>query len=256
MRSKLTNSWAVVTGASDGIGRALSLELGRRGYKVFAVGRNAIKLASLQSEFPSTGQLEILSIDLNKASANEELLQRLGEREVELFIPAAGFGSSGNFVDQLLENELSMIDVNCRAVVEQTQFFAQRFQNQGNGTVVLFSSLLGTAGAGTSAVYAATKNFIHAFSEGLRVELRSSGVKVLTVCPGPTNSGFAEASHMTYSGADSSADVAAGIIRNLGKNKTIYPAKRAQFLGFTLSTVPRSFRVSILTNFMHGIQAK
>lgn len=255
MSSTNPTKWAVITGASDGIGRALVHELGGKGYNILAVGRSAFKLEALKSEYKGGGLLEAHPINFSKKGSGEELQSLVTDKTVELFIPAAGFGSSGNFVDLDLDTEIQMIDVNCRAVVEQTQWFAQKFERQKHGTLILFSSLLGTAGSGTSAVYAATKNFIHAFAEGLRVELKPAGVKVLTICPGPTNSGFAQASQMTYSGADSASDVAKGIVKSIGKNGTIYPAARARFLGLTLSTVPRSIRVAILTSVMRGLQS-
>jgi short-subunit dehydrogenase len=251
----IKSKWAVITGASDGIGRALVIELGNRGYSVLAIGRSSAKLEALRAEYKGQGELQVHTMNFSKSGSGDELQGLVADKSVEIFIPAAGFGSSGNFVDLNLETELEMVDVNCRAVVEQTQWFAQKFERQNRGTLILFSSLLGTAGSGTSAVYAATKNFIHAFAEGLRVELKPSGVKVLTICPGPTNSGFAQASQMSYSGADSAAEVAKGIANSIGKNGTIYPATRARFLGFTLSTVPRSVRVSILTSVMRGLQS-
>ena len=249
------SKWAVITGASDGIGRALVHELGNRGFNVLALGRSAAKLETLKAEYKGTGELQAHTMDFSTPGSGEDLQGLVADKAVELFIPAAGSGSSGNFVDLPLDTELAMVDVNCRAVVEQTQWFAQKFEGQKHGTLILFSSLLGTAGSGTSAVYAATKNFIHAFAEGLRVELKPAGVKVLTICPGPTNSGFAQASQMTYSGADSAADVAKGIVKSIGKNGTIYPAARARFLGFTLGTVPRGIRVEILTTVMRGLQS-
>ena len=255
MNSSNPTKWAVITGASDGIGRALVHELGGRGYNVLALGRSANKLEQLKSEYQGAGQLEAHPINFSVAGSGEALQSLVTDKAVEVFIPAAGFGSSGDFVDLDLDTELQMIDVNCRAVVEQTQWFAQKFERQKQGTLILFSSLLGTAGSGTSAVYAATKNFIHAFAEGLRVELKPSGVKVLTICPGPTTSGFAQSAQMTYSGADSASAVAKGIVEAIGKNRTIYPATRAQFLGFTLSTVPRSVRVLILTSVMKSLRS-
>ncbi|MFM7030338.1 MAG: SDR family NAD(P)-dependent oxidoreductase [Micrococcales bacterium] len=256
MQANDSENWAVVTGASDGIGRALSLVLGAKGYSVIAVGRSEAKLMALESSFTGSGKILTHSVDLSVPGSAAVLESLVAGKNVTVFAPAAGFGSSGNFTGLNLQNELSMIDVNCRSVVEQTQWFAQAFAAHGTGSIVLFSSLLGTAGAGTSAVYAATKNFIHAFAEGLRQELKKSGVNVLTVCPGPTTSGFAQVSQMTYSGADTAEDVAKGIVRSISKNGTIYPAPRARLLGFTLGTVPRSLRVGILTSVMSGLQQK
>ena len=255
MKNSNQNKWAVVTGASDGIGRALVLELSKQNYNIIAIGRSATKLEPLKANWAAATELQVHTIDFAKAGSNEALQGLVADKFVEIFAPAAGFGSSGNFFDLDLNTEMQMVDVNCRAVVEQTQWFAQKFERQKSGTLIFFSSLLGTAGAGTSAVYAATKNFIHAFAEGLRVELKPAGVKVLTICPGPTTSGFAQSAQMTYSGADSASAVAKGIVKAIGKNSTIYPAARARFLGFTLSTVPRSVRVLILTSVMKSLRS-
>jgi short-subunit dehydrogenase len=252
MSSKNAAPWALVTGASDGIGRALVHELGKSGFNVLAVGRSSEKLKELKTVYSGSGILEVHALDFKRAGSSNVIQALVAGKKVELFAPAAGFGSIGDFVDLDLENELQMIDVNCKAVVEQTQWFAETFKRQGRGTIVMFSSILGTSGAGTSAVYAATKNFIHAFSEGLREELRSSNVKVLTVSPATTNSGFAEAAKMKFAAADEATDVAKGIVKALGKNGTVYPAPRAKFLGRTLTTVPRSLRVGILTNAMRS----
>ena len=250
-----TNTWAVITGASDGIGKALALKLGKKGYSVLAIGRSAQKLEALKAEFVGAGKLETHTIDVSKPGSGEHLQGLVADKTVELFVPAAGFGSSGNFTDLDLDFDLKMVDVNCRAVVEQTQWFAQKFEHQKHGTLVFFSSLLGIGGAGTSTVYAATKNFIHAFSEGLREELRPAGVKVLTICPGPTITGFAAAADMSFGSADTAAEVAEGIVKAIGKNGSIYPAPRARFLGFALGLVPRATRVKMLTSSMAKMQS-
>jgi short-subunit dehydrogenase len=250
-----SKSWAVVTGASDGIGRALVHELGKHNYNVLAIGRSQKKLDSLAAEYQGEGALELHTLEFNNSGSAEKIIDLVAGKNVEVFSPTAGFGSSGNFVDLDLSKELEMIDVNCRAVVEQSQFFAKKFKAQGRGTLIMFSSVLGMSGAGTTATYAATKNFIQAFSEGLRSELRQFGVNVLTVCPGLTNTGFASASKMSFSSADSAEDVAKGIVKKLGKSGTLYPTPRAKFLGFSLSLLSRKTRSVMLSKVMSGMQS-
>ena len=250
-----SRSWAVVTGASDGIGRALVHELSKQNFNVLAIGRSQKKLDELVAEFKGETLLEVHTMEFNSPGSAEAIQRLVGDKQVHVFSPTAGFGSSGDFVDLNLSKELEMIDVNCRAVVEQSQLFAQRFKDQGAGTLIMFSSILGFSGAGTSATYAATKNFIQAFSEGLRFELKPFGVKVLTICPALTSTGFAEASKMSFSSADSAASVAQGIVKKLGKSATVYPTPRARFLAFSLVMVPRSIRVLILSKVMGDMQS-
>lgn len=103
-------------------------EIGARGYNVLAVGRTASKLEALTSEYHGVGLLEAHSLNFSKEGSGEELRSLVTDKTVDLFIPAAGFGSSGNFVDLEIDNELHMVNVNCRGVVEQTQWFAQKFE--------------------------------------------------------------------------------------------------------------------------------
>ena len=246
--------WAVVTGASDGIGRALVHELAKHNFNILAIGRSSQKMAALVAEFNGATTLEAHVLNFSKPGSGIAIQELAAGKNIQLFSPTAGFGSSGVF-DQLdLAKELEMIDVNCRAVLEQTQAFARQFKEQKTGTIVMFSSILGLSGAGTSATYAATKNFIHSFSEGLRSELAEYGVNVLTVCPTITDTGFAAASKMSFSSADSAESVAKGIAANLGKSKTLYPTPRAKFLGLVLNCMPRSARVMVLTRVMSGMQ--
>jgi short-subunit dehydrogenase len=253
--SNESNKWAVVTGASDGIGRALVHELGEKGFNILAIGRSQRKMAELVAEFKGPRFLEVHTMEFNRPGSAEALKAVIAGKKIEVFSPTAGFGSSGNFVDLDLAKEMEMIDVNCRAVVEQTQLFARIFKQQGRGTLIMFSSVLGFAGAGTTSTYAATKNFIQSFSEGLRAELKPSGVNVLTVCPALTNTGFAQASKMSFSTADSAGSVAKGIVKNLGTSRTLYPTPRAKFLVSSLAIVSRETRVALLSKIMGGMQS-
>lgn len=255
MTNSTNNKWAVVTGASDGIGRALVHELGAQGFNIVAVGRSEAKMAELVAEFKGASTLETYTMEFNTPGSASALAKLVGGKTVEIFSPTAGFGSSGDFVDLDIAKELEMIDVNCRAVVEQTQFFAKKFKAAGSGNIIMFSSILGMSGAATSATYSATKNFIQAFSEGLREELKPHGVNVLTVCPGLTNTGFAQASQMNFGSADTPIDVARGIVNALGSTKTLYPTSRATVLGVMLSLVSRNMRVGMLSKVMRGMQS-
>ena len=105
--------------------------------------------------------------------------------DVGLLVAAAGFGTSGPFLDSDLTQELEMLDVNCRALLSQSLHFGRRFAERGRGGLILLASLVGFQGAPFSANYAATKAYVQSLAEALHVELALRGVDVLASAPGP-----------------------------------------------------------------------
>jgi len=179
---------------------------------------------------------------------------RLLGLDVGLFVAAAGFGTTGPFIDSNLDDELAMIDVNCRAVVGLTHGFARRLARRGAGGIVLFGSLVGFQGVPQTANYAATKAFVQSFAEGLRLELKPTGVEVLATAPGPTHSGFAAHASMTMSSAADPDVVARSTLRSLGRrSSTVRPGGLAKLLGFSLIMLPRWARVRLMGTIMSGM---
>ena len=132
----------------------------------------------------------MLAADLSSPGEAARVERETRDLDVGLLFAAAGFGTSGPFVEADLELELDMIDVNCRALVQSTHGFAKRFVARGRGGVVLMSSLVAFQGVPRAAAYAATKAFVQTFAEGLARELKPLGVDVLASAPGPVMSGF------------------------------------------------------------------
>jgi short-subunit dehydrogenase len=111
--------------------------------------------------------------------------------DIGLLVAAAGFGTSGLFLNSLLEQEMAMLNVNCRSLLGLIWHFGQRFAMRGRGGMVLMSSIVGFQGMPFAAHYAATKAYVQALAEALYVELAPMGIDVLAAAPGPTHSGFA-----------------------------------------------------------------
>jgi hypothetical protein len=241
--------WAIVTGASSGIGREMALQLAARGLKPILVARSASALEALAAQTQGLA----LPLDLSAPHAPSELLERLSDRKVGLLVNAAGFGSGGAWIQSRLPDELSMLDVNCRAVLELSHFFARQFAAQRRGGIVLLSSIVSYQGVPFSANYAATKAYIQSLGEALAEELAPYGVDVLTAAPGPTASGFAARAGMVMKDADSSARVAAEIVSALGRRSRVVPGARGKFLTAALSTAPRFLRVKIMKAIMQGM---
>lgn len=250
--------WGVVTGASDGIGRAFADDLAKRGMNLVLIARRADILETLARRYRSDNavQCQVLAIDLARPDAASEIAAATAQRDVGLLVAAAGFGSSGTFLQSDIAEELSMIDVNCRAVAALTHLFGRRMADRGRGGIVLLSSLLAFQGVPGAANYAATKAYIQSLAEGLRSELAAGNVDVLSVAPGPINSGFARRANMTYGVSQAPEVVARQALAGLGKKGTVRPGYLAKALEMSLATLPRWGRVRIMRQVIAGIANK
>jgi len=245
-------SWAVVTGASDGIGQAFAAELASLGMNLALVARRGERLQQLAQELTRKHNIQALVIaaDLGVVEGRTRLAQETADLDVGLLVAAAGFGTSGALLDADLEIERNMLEVNCFAVLEQSVVFGRRFAKRGSGGIILIASLLGWQGVSGAAHYAATKAYVQSLAEGLNRELAASGVDVLASAPGPVNSGFASRADMRMGKADSPDAVAKASLRALGSKATVIPGALGKFLSYSLLSLPRFLRVRILTGVM------
>ncbi len=173
--------------------------------------------------------------------------------DIGLLVAAAGFGSSGPFLQTDLARELEMLDVNCKAVLNLTHHFARRFTAQRRGGLVLMGSLVGFQGVPGTANYAATKGYIQTLAEGLHAELAPHGVDVLASAPGPVHSGFAERANMRMGLALTSGEVARATLKALGRRTTVRPGRLSVLLEASLAPLPRWARTRILARVMGGM---
>lgn len=241
--------WAVITGASSGIGREIAIAAAHAGLKVALVARSQEPLLHLAQQLKG----QAIPLDLTRPSAPHTLMEALGNRSIGLLVNAAGFGSGGPFLSSILSNELGMLELNCHAVLSLTHAFAQRFAAQGRGGIILFSSIVAWQGAPYSANYAATKAYIQSLGEALHRELKSHNVDVLTSAPGPTESSFANRAGMTMTDAEPASRIAQDTLNALGKRATVVPGIKGRLLTAALSTAPRALRVRIMEGIMSGM---
>jgi uncharacterized protein len=240
--------WAVVTGASDGIGRALATRLAQAGIHLILVARRQNALDALASQLAASCaiQVQTIAVDLGSKEGIETLVRETQKHDVGLLVASAGFGTSGEFVASNILIELQMIDVNCRAVAALAHVFAQRFAERGRGGLLLLSSLVAFQGVPRAANYAATKAYVQTLAEGLRHELWSRGVDVLAAAPGPVHSGFGARARMTMAVAQTPDEVARATLRALGRTGTVRPGWLSKFLELSLTFLPRWGRVRMM----------
>jgi len=247
--------WAVVTGASSGIGRALAEQVAKRGLNVVLVARRESQLQELAKSLKSNQMVEarVVAADLATAAGLERVFQETRELDVGLFVGAAGFGTSGKFLELEIQTELEMLDLNCRALLAQTHHFGRRFLERGRGGIVLLSSIVGLQGIPNAAHYGATKAYVQVLAEGLYYELKPQGVDVLAAAPGPTQSGFADRAGMQMGKAMDPAKIAPQILDALGRRSTVLPGFLSKLLVYSQASLPRSMRVRIMGKVMEGM---
>ncbi len=247
--------WAVVTGASDGIGREMASRLAEAGLNLVLVARRREILDQIATDLTARHGIEtrVIGADLALEAAVERVATDTDDLDVGLLIAAAGFGASGHFIDSRLEQELAMVNVNCRAVMALGWYFGRRFAGRGRGGMVLMSSLLAFQGVPYAAHYAATKAYVQSFAEALHKELAPLGVDVVAAAPGPIHSGFAARAGMRMGMALKPSDVAQATLDALGGRTTIRPGWLSKVLEGALLPLPRWARVRVMGMIMTGM---
>lgn len=247
--------WAVVTGASSGIGRALATELAGVGLNLVLVARSREALDRLAAELATAHAVDcrVITLDLADTSAMELLIEATRELDVGLLIASAGFGTSGTFLEGSIATEMEMLHVNCRALMSQVWSFGQRMKKRGRGGIILLGSIVGFQGMPYAAHYAATKAYVQTLGEALAVELAPLGIDVLAAAPGPTTSGFAARAGMTMGAALQPAAIAPSILNALGRRSTTLPGFLSKVLVYSMVPLPRWARVRIMGRVMQGM---
>src|ERR1700730_1696379 len=184
--------WAIVTGASGGMGAAFVKSLAKRGYPVLAVARRVEPLVMMAEELKKDGAfVETLAVDLASAEGVKTLVERahaLGD--IELLVNNAGLSTSGHFLNQSADKEIQSIRVNVEALYTLTREIVPAMVGRKRGGILNIASIVAFQAIPYWTTYAATKAFVLAFGEGLAYELRNTGVRVVTVCPGFTKTGL------------------------------------------------------------------
>jgi short-subunit dehydrogenase len=187
------DKWALVTGASAGIGVALARELARNGAKLILTARRKDRLEALAVELTAQGtEVRIVLADLTRPEAPQAIYDATvgAGLAVEILVNNAGLGQYGEFASTDLEQELSQVRVNCEAVVHLSRLFVPAMVERRRGWVLVLSSVASFQPIPFLSTYAATKGFDRFFALGLAEEVAPFGVHVTALCPGPTESEF------------------------------------------------------------------
>ena len=174
---------ALITGASSGIGEEFARQLAGRGYDVILVARREERLREIAEELPT--EAAVITCDL--ATEADKLAGKVKRRklQVDLLINNAGFGLRGRFAELDTARQAEMVRVNCEAIIHLTGAFLPPMIERGSGGVITVASTAGMQPLPYEAVYSATKAFALNFTDALHTELKGTGIKAMSVNPGP-----------------------------------------------------------------------
>ena len=239
--------WALVTGASSGIGEAFARALAARGQRLVLVARRGERLAHLARELGGDAAAFAVTLDLARLGAEDELAEKVSAAgiDVDLLINNAGVGHTGHFQEEPPDRLLGMVDLNVRSVVALTRRFLPAMVERRRGAIVNVVSMSAFQPVPFLATYAATKAFVLSLTEALATELEGTGVKVQALCPGNIPTEFqqvagTERAAFTRTPSMSAAAVAEASLRALDRGQVIViPGLRDRILVALQRLVPR-----------------
>ena len=195
MATQNTNKFAVITGASSGIGFELAKECLEHGFDALICAEDD---AVMDAAKVLPGNVVAFKTDLATYDGVEKLYAKIKElgRPVDALLLNAGVGAGGEFTEIALQDELNMIALNCNHTVHLAKRVVPDMVARGEGRVLITGSVVSTSPNPYQAVYAATKAFVMSFGEGLRVEVADSGVSVTVLQPGATETNFFQRADM------------------------------------------------------------
>jgi short-subunit dehydrogenase len=194
--SKKHEGWAVVTGASSGLGALFAEKLAQRGLPLVLAGRDEARLAEVRQRVERLApgiDVELVVGDLGTQSGVEALAAALGGRVVDVLVNNAGFGTYGRLSEVDADRDHDLIAVNVDALVHLTHAVPPGMLERGHGQILNVASTIAFQPAPYQATYGASKAFVLSFSQALWAETRGTGVTVTALCPGPTRTGFVDA---------------------------------------------------------------
>ncbi|HEX5205633.1 MAG TPA: SDR family NAD(P)-dependent oxidoreductase [Actinoplanes sp.] len=251
-----TNEFAVVTGASSGIGFELARQFAAHGYDLLIAAEDAaVEQAAADLRRDGNNQVIAVRADLATYEGVEQVYAAILEtgRDIDAIALNAGRGIGGDFTrDTELADELNVIDVNVTSTVHLAKRVLPGMVKQGHGQVLFTSSIAATMPGTYQAVYNASKSFVQSFAEAIRAELKDTGVTVTALMPGPTETNFFHRAEMadTKVGAsekDDPADVAKQGFEAMlkEKQKVVAGSLKTKAQGVAAKVMPDSMKAEM-----------
>lgn len=188
------DKWAIITGASSGIGKALASEFAAGGFNVFLTARNGAALAEVAAECAGKYRVEteVVPTDLSRVDSLENLITALASkpRRYEVLVNNAGFGIHGDFASTDIEQNIQLLNVQLTAALRLTKAVLPAMVERHSGRILNVASVYSFSPVPFQSVYGACKAFLLSFSSSLQNELKGTGVSITVFCPGVTQTEF------------------------------------------------------------------
>ncbi|MEZ0169872.1 SDR family NAD(P)-dependent oxidoreductase [Microvirga sp. TS319] len=221
--------WAVITGASSGIGAEMARVFAARGYALVLAARRHERLEALGEEIQKNHgvPVEVMALDLEDRGAPQDLAEMLRDQGIRAhtLVNNAGFGLRGDFATLPFERQMAMIDLNVSAVTALCRLLLPGMLERGQGGILNVASTSAFQAGPHMAVYYATKAYVLSLSEALYEEAKARGVTVTALCPGSTESEFSATADVEYSRALRPSIMSAAEVARIGVDG--YEAGRA-----------------------------
>jgi short-subunit dehydrogenase len=240
--------YALVTGASSGIGEQFARRLAAKGFNLLITARNQAALEALAQELMADGNItvQVCACDLSRTEDTLSLIQQAQQLPLGLIVSTAGFGQKGEFIDLDHQQLLDMYQTNCINPSRLVHALAPKLVQQGRGGIIFTGSMEGETPFPFSTAYAASKGFIHQFAGSLHGEMQAHGVDVLLLAPGstdtnsPISQGF---SREQLPGLMSPQTVAHQALQKLGKRSLWITGWHNRLFVRLLRVLPRSWAI-------------
>lgn len=253
-----TDDTALVTGASGGIGEEFAIQLAQRGAHLVLVARRADKLEALRDKLVAEHPgivVDVITADLAVPGSGAELEAKVRDlgRTIDVLINNAGIGLHGKFVDQAPEPNAGQIQLNCGTLVDLTARFLPSMTERRHGVVINVASTAAFQPTPFMAVYGATKAFVLSYSEALWQECKGTGVTVLALCPGATETEFFDRTGEEFltDGRQTSKEVVDTGLAALDKsNPSVVSGLRNNILAAGYRVTPRKIMLAVSERIM------
>jgi short-subunit dehydrogenase len=247
----MSQHYALITGASGGIGKELAYQFAKDGHPLILVARSADKLTAIGENLKSTYDIEVITVvkDLSREEEIQSLYEELKNKEmhVDYLVNNAGFGLYGKFIETALDEEL-----NIRALTHLTKLFLPDMVKRNRGKILNIASVAAFMPGPLMTVYYATKAYVLSFTEALENESKGMNVTVSALCPGPTKTGFSDRAQLSNSKLFQSGAMDVETVTKVGYKKfmkgqtVIVPGVQFRLATFIPRFVPRRWLASLV----------
>jgi len=244
--------YALITGASSGIGKEFAYQLAEKKINLILTARRKDRLLAIAKDIKNKYSVDVrIAIsDLSKENFIEPIRKAASGLEVGLLINNAGYGLTGPFFKNERTRERDMIHVNCLAPTVLAHEFGLPMIKRNRGGIIFVSSILGHFSTPFMSNYSATKAYNLMIGEALWYELKPSGVDVLVVAPGTTETEFASVSNMRAISAMPPSSVVKCALKNIGKKPVCIPGIKNCMIVSLIKIIPRKLKIILLGHSM------